>query len=190
MAIPKNKLRIGGIVLLLLVGAVILLLNPLRADEVLAKYQDLYDRGEYTACSRILTKRVAKNPDWHEGRRLLVAAQLADNDPLEALPNYLYLLEANETGGEKNELLKQLAETEEFQQRARELLAAMLDANPDLDKTREFAAEFELKVDNLPGALQHLYLLSANGNPSRYLEGWRPVPAVITPSGKNIWMSC
>lgn len=171
MAIPKNKLRIGGIVLLLLVGAVILLLNPLRADEVLAKCQDLYDRGEYTACSRILTKRVAKNPDWHEGRRLLVAAQLADNDPLEALPNYLYLLEANETGGEKNELLKQLAETEEFQQRARELLAAMLDANPDLDKTREFAAEFELKVDNLPGALQHLYLLSANGNPSRYLEG-------------------
>lgn len=172
MAIPWRKLRIPGIALLLIIVVVAtVLLIPRKPGETLARCQELYDRGEYSACSRILTKQAAKNPDWHEGRNLLVEAQLADNDPLGALPHYLYLLEAGEAGRVKTKLLKQLAETEEYKQRARELLTEMLDAKPELNKTREFAAEFELHVNNLPGALLHLHLLSAGGKSSRNLEG-------------------
>jgi hypothetical protein len=81
MAIPWRKLRIPGIALLLIIVAVAaVLLIPRKSGDTLARCQELYDKRDYAACSRILTKELAKSPDWHEGRKLLVKAQFADND--------------------------------------------------------------------------------------------------------------
>ncbi|GEM_PF-3663492 len=78
-----KKLRIGAIVLLLAVIAA-LLLFPWQTKDVLERCQDLYERGEYAACSRALAGKMRRDPDWHEGRELLIKAQLAGNDPLAA----------------------------------------------------------------------------------------------------------
>jgi hypothetical protein len=171
MTIPWRKLRIPGIALLLVIVAVVaILFIPWKTVDAMAKCQKLYDQGEYAACSRVLTKRLAKNPDWHEGRKLLLKAQLADNDPLGALPNYLFLSEAGDMST-KRTILDKLAQSEkDIQQQARELMKKTLDEKPDHDITREFAAEFELVVENLPGALHHLEVLSSRGKPSLKLE--------------------
>ena len=171
LAIPKNMLRIGGIALLLTAVAA-LLINPLNTDDVLDRCQDLYQRGEYATCSQVLTKRLSKNPDWHEGRKLLVEAQLADKDLLGAISHFLYLLEADKDGNLEASLLNHMGQSEEeVQQQVRELLEKILAAQPSLLKTREFAIQFELEVNNISGALEHLYTLAAEGMSSRELEG-------------------
>ncbi|HQE24351.1 MAG TPA: hypothetical protein PLM20_10680 [Syntrophomonadaceae bacterium] len=171
MAIPWRKLRIPGIALLLIIVAVAaVLLIPRKSGDTLARCQELYDKRDYAACSRILTKELAKSPDWHEGRKLLVKAQFADNDLLGALSNYLYLSEAGDRSMKRTILDKLAAAEKDIQRQARELIGKKLSENADLDTTREFAAEFELAVENLPGALSHLQILSSRGKPSRELE--------------------
>lgn len=150
MAIPWRKLRIPGITLVLAI-IVFLLVKPIDNADALNRCQDLYQRGEYTACSRVLTKRLARNPDWIEGRELIVQAQLADQDFLAALPHHLYLLETGQTGIDLF-LLRGLAQLDQdSQQEARELMEGILDAKPALDNSREFAFRFELEAENIPG---------------------------------------
>ena len=70
----------------------------------------------------------------------------------------------------KRTILDKLAAAEtDIQRQARELIGKKLSENADLDTTREFAAEFELAVENLPGALSHLQILSSR-KPSREQE--------------------
>lgn len=169
MAIPWRKLRIPGITLVLAI-IVFLLVKPIDNADALNRCQDLYQRGEYTACSRVLTKRLARNPDWIEGRELIVQAQLADQDFLAALPHHLYLLETGQTGIDLF-LLRGLAQLDQdSQQEARELMEGILDAKPALDNSREFAFRFELEAENIPGGMNHLYILYTSAASSRELE--------------------
>ena len=154
---------------LIIVAVAAVLLIPRKSGDTLARCQELYDKRDYAACSRILSKELTKSPDWHEGRLLLVKAQLADNDLLGALSNYLYLSEAGDRSMKRTILDKLAAAEKDIQRQARELIGKKLSENADLDTTREFAAEFEMAVENLPGALSHLQILSSR-KPSREQE--------------------
>lgn len=61
MAIPWRKLRITAIALLLAIIA-FFLIKPIDNADVLNRCHDLYQRGEYAARSRILTRRLSGNP--------------------------------------------------------------------------------------------------------------------------------
>ncbi|GEM_PF-3400302 len=169
--ITPDKLRIGAIALLLAAMAA-LLIYPWNTMDVLDRCQDLYERGEYETCGRVLAGKLRRDPDWHEGRELLVKAQLAANDPLAALPNFLYLLEAGSIGDMGAPIISQLLESDrDVQNQARLLLEERLAAQPELVKTREFLLQFELAANNLPGVLKQLSTLSLKGLSFRELEG-------------------
>lgn len=168
--LTRQKLRIAAMVLLLVVTAA-LLIFPWKNQDVLERCQDLFERGEYASCCKVLTNKLRRDPEWHEGRELLVKAQLGGNDPLAALSNFLYLLEAGREGYLKSNLLSQLSESSVvIQDQARLLLKENLAAQPDLVKTREFLLQFELATNNLPGALNQLNALFLEGLSSRELE--------------------
>ncbi|MGI6362568.1 MAG: hypothetical protein ACOX21_02100 [Bacillota bacterium] len=61
MAIPWRKLRVPGITLLLAIIA-FFLIKPIDNADALNRCHDLYQRGEYAARSRILTRRLSGNP--------------------------------------------------------------------------------------------------------------------------------
>lgn len=155
MIFSQRNLRIGGIALLLAV-IIALLIFPRETEDVFQRCQDLYARGQYNACFKALTKELRKNPDWHECRELLVKAQLDGNDPLAALPNFLYLLEAGKEVDLKTSLLRRLSESdEEIQKKARLLLEERLAAQPELYKIRELLLQFELPWRTCPLRTMH-----------------------------------
>lgn len=72
----------------------------------LDNYRRLLERGEYALVRTELGRQVARRPDWHEARMMLVELELADAEPLAALEHILYLLE-HEDGKEEVLALRQ-----------------------------------------------------------------------------------
>lgn len=94
----KQKYRLIGVVLLVLVVAALVIL-PGGKD--LDKYQEMMQRESFEDVSRSLSKELRLRPNWHEARVLLITSELKLSRPSSAI---LHMTELAEAGYEMLEL--------------------------------------------------------------------------------------
>lgn len=87
-----KRFKIIGAVILAVVVAVLILLPD---TDNIEKYEDMYQRGLYDQVSHGLERELRRKPQWHEGRKLLVKAEL-EQDRLDSAVFHLLALEEDE----------------------------------------------------------------------------------------------
>lgn len=155
----KNiRLLAAGLAVAMLAG--LLLIFPRSGG--IERYQDLYERGEYRACQEELARELRQNPDWHDGRQLLLQVELKLENPIAALENLLILWAAGEDSEYSALVLIELSQ-EHYQEEARQVLEEKLAHDPHLYPARELAVQLELTWGYPEQAMQHMSILAERG---------------------------
>lgn len=159
----RTRWRLIALVFILAATAAMLLIPP-GGEEIIARSERIFARGDYQAASQALERALKKKPDWHEARAALYKMQVKKEDPLAALPNFLIFLGTEQCPDEET-LLRLFSQDPGAQIQARTLLAES--ASPAV---QEFAVRFEVKMGNSTGALGLLDKMDRQSRSTRSLD--------------------
>ena len=158
---PKRRkllLIMVSVLVLVAVSVTLVVVLPRGAD--MEYYQTLYLQGNFADCRRGLLKRLAKEPDWHQARELLIQVELADNQPIAALEHLLFLMEADRGTTWDDHVFTAIIDAGEP---ARIFIDKELAARPNLSRLRAIAARLDIAGNKPVQALQHIILLVEQG---------------------------
>lgn len=163
------RVRLAVIAMLTAI-CIVLMFLPWQSGYGLDKYHAIFARGEYEVSIDELTKLLLRYPDWHDARALLLQSALAAGDPLTALENLLYLMEADRASQYEANVLSWLAANEDAQEQSRVYLMDKLKTQPQRNSVRILLVQLETQTKNPDSALTHLIELGLRGAASRTLE--------------------